>query len=104
MGCYRNGTILKAVLGYAPYHIEEHIAFQTFDPAKLASHQPCGANAINTLDLNPRHFPKAPHRKTQVDAPQTIPPTKIPSSGASSTVSSGAGTNMPVLMAPNQEA
>ncbi|WP_088212153.1 lysine N(6)-hydroxylase/L-ornithine N(5)-oxygenase family protein [Shewanella sp. Shew256] len=39
MGCYRNATILQAVLGYAPYPIEDSIAFQTFDPSKIRAQQ-----------------------------------------------------------------
>lgn len=104
MGCYRNGTILKAVLGYAPYHIEEHIAFQTFDPAKLASHQPCGANAINTLNLKPKYFTKASDHTNTADAPQSLYPTQTATSSISAGTSSGAGTHMSVLMAPNKEA
>ncbi|ABX49976.1 L-lysine 6-monooxygenase (NADPH) [Shewanella baltica OS195] len=100
MGCYRNGIILKAVLGYAPYHIEEHIAFQTFDPAKLANHQPCGANAINTLNLNPKHFPKTSPHSNNADASPHLYPTQTPTSS----MSAGAGTKMSVLMAPNKEA
>lgn len=100
MGCYRNGIILKAVLGYAPYHIEEHIAFQTFDPAKLAKHQPCGANAINTLNLNPKHFPKTSPHNNNADASPHLYPTQTPTSS----MSAGAGTKMSVLMAPNKEA
>ncbi|UTA48964.1 SidA/IucD/PvdA family monooxygenase [Simiduia sp. 21SJ11W-1] len=30
MACYRNSCILREILGYAPYPIEERIAFQTF--------------------------------------------------------------------------
>ncbi|EGM69452.1 lysine N(6)-hydroxylase/L-ornithine N(5)-oxygenase family protein [Shewanella sp. HN-41] len=100
MGCYRNGTILKAVLGYAPYHIEEHIAFQTFDPAKFANHLPCGANAVNPLNLNPKHFPQASPHSNTVDAPPHRYPTQTPTPN----VSSGAGSKMSVLMAPNKEA
>ncbi|QYX63313.1 SidA/IucD/PvdA family monooxygenase [Shewanella putrefaciens] len=100
MGCYRNGIILKAVLGYAPYHIEEHIAFQTFDPAKLAKHQPCGANAINRLVLNPKHFPKTSPHNNNADAPLHLYPTQTPTSS----MNAGAGTHMSVLMAPNKEA
>ncbi len=32
MACYRNSTILKSILGYAPYKIEEHMIFQQFSP------------------------------------------------------------------------
>ncbi len=32
MVCYRNSTILKSILGYAPYKIEEHMIFQQFSP------------------------------------------------------------------------
>lgn len=104
MGCYRNGIILKAVLGYAPYHIEEHIAFQTFDPAKLANHQPCGTNAINTLNLNPKNFTKVSDHTNTADAPQSLYPTQMSTSSISAGTSSGAGTHMSVLMAPNKEA
>lgn len=104
MGCYRNSTILKAVLGYAPYHIEEHIAFQTFDPAKLASHQPCGVNAINTLNLKTKHFTKASNHTDTADAPHSLYPTQTATSSISAGTSSGAGTHMSVLMAPNKEA
>lgn len=96
MGCYRNSIILKAVLGYAPYSIEEHVAFQTFSTAKFAGKQPCGANAVNTVDFNTKPFPKAAHCQTQTEESQPLYPTKIPHSAA--------GTNMSVLMAPNKEA
>ena len=31
MACYRNSIILKEILGYAPYQVEQKIAFQCFD-------------------------------------------------------------------------
>jgi lysine N6-hydroxylase len=31
MACYRNSIILREILGYAPYQVEQKIAFQNFD-------------------------------------------------------------------------
>lgn len=37
MGCYRNATILREILGEAPYEVEQSIAFQNFGLPKQAS-------------------------------------------------------------------
>ena len=31
MACYRNSIILREILGYSPYQVEQKIAFQNFD-------------------------------------------------------------------------
>ena len=40
MGCYRNATILRQILGKAPYEIEQQIAFQSFGIPKQDASAP----------------------------------------------------------------
>jgi lysine N6-hydroxylase len=97
MGSYRNAIILKAVLGYAPYSIEEHIAFQTFDPALCSHKQPCGASAINTLcQATTQDKGQMSQAKNHTTAsPLNLYPAKA---------SNAAGASMSSLMAPHKEA
>ena len=92
MGCYRNATILQAVLGYAPYPIEDSIAFQTFDPTKIRTQQnlptssPHSATSSKTISsaVQPTQ-----HRGLEPQAALQISPS---------------GGSLSVLMAPNKEA
>lgn len=55
MACYRNSIILREILGYAPYPVEEKIAFQTFGPS------PECAPSVSHSQLQP--FPAAVQEK-----------------------------------------
>ena len=97
MGCYRNATILQAVLGYAPYPIEDSIAFQTFDPTKIRTRQnqpmACSTNSTATTAKPNKVLTSTihptPHRNLEPQAALRISPT---------------GSNASALMAPHKEA
>lgn len=95
MGCYRNAIILKAVLGYAPYHIEEQVAFQTFDPSQCQHDAPCGAHAFNGLTP-----PLKPHEKPTLVATTA---TKTANALLAKPPQPSIGGTRMVVMAPNKE-
>ncbi|MEI8640479.1 hypothetical protein P4S68_02880 [Pseudoalteromonas sp. Hal099] len=45
MACYRNSIILREILGYAPYQVEQKIAFQCFDLSDVETHSQQKSNA-----------------------------------------------------------
>lgn len=92
MGCYRNATILQAVLGYAPYPIEDSIAFQTFDPTKIRTQQ--------NLPTSSTH--SATSSKTISSAVQPTQHRGLEPQAALRISLSGG--SLSVLMAPNKEA
>ncbi|TVL05171.1 alcaligin biosynthesis protein [Shewanella algae] len=47
MGCYRNATILRQILGKAPYEIEQQIAFQSFGIPKQDASAPKRRHSSN---------------------------------------------------------
>ena len=94
MGCYRNATILQAVLGYAPYPIEDSIAFQTFDPTKIRAgqHQPTSTySATKAIPSKPLPSAAQPTQNSNCEPQAAL---RISPSGGS----------VSVLMAPNKEA
>ncbi|ABK47744.1 siderophore biosynthesis protein [Shewanella sp. ANA-3] len=95
MGCYRNATILQAVLGYAPYPIEDSIAFQTFDPTKIRAQQ-------NQPTSSPHSAITATPSKTVSSAAQPTQHRNVEPLAALRISPSGGSVS--VLMAPHKEA
>lgn len=92
MGCYRNATILQAVLGYAPYPIEDSIAFQTFDPTKIRARQNQPTSSTHSATTSKPVYSEAQPAQHRGLEPQTA--LRISPSGGS----------VSVLMAPHKEA
>ena len=92
MGCYRNATILQAVLGYAPYPIEDSIAFQTFDPTKIRTQQNLPTSSTHSATSSKTISSAVQPTQHRGLEPQTA--LRISPSGGS----------VSVLMAPNKEA
>ncbi|MGL4221032.1 MAG: lysine N(6)-hydroxylase/L-ornithine N(5)-oxygenase family protein [Shewanella sp.] len=97
MGCYRNATILQAVLGYAPYPIETRIAFQTFAPCNIADakRQPLESNTHSEIAPSKTRQELNPSAKS-VQQPSIKPQTALRITPT--------GGNVSALMAPNKEA
>ncbi|MEL4294104.1 lysine N(6)-hydroxylase/L-ornithine N(5)-oxygenase family protein [Shewanella xiamenensis] len=97
MGCYRNATILQAVLGYAPYPIETRIAFQTFAPCNIADakKQPVASNTHSEITPSKTRQGLNPSAKS-VQQPSIEPQTALRITPT--------GGNVSALMAPNKEA
>lgn len=97
MGCYRNATILQAVLGYAPYPIETRIAFQTFAPCNIADakRQPLESNTHSEITPSKTRQGLNPSAKS-VQQPSIEPQTALRITPT--------GGNVSALMAPNKEA
>jgi len=97
MGCYRNATILQAVLGYAPYPIETRIAFQTFAPCNIADakRQPLESNTHSAVTPSKTRQGLNPSAKS-VQQPSIEPQTALRIAPT--------GGNVSALMAPNKEA
>ena len=97
MGCYRNATILQAVLGYAPYPIETRIAFQTFAPCNIADakRQPLESNTHSEITPSKTRQGLNPSAKS-VQQPSIEPQTALRITPS--------GSNVSALMAPNKEA
>ncbi|MFB2662599.1 lysine N(6)-hydroxylase/L-ornithine N(5)-oxygenase family protein [Shewanella mangrovisoli] len=92
MGCYRNATILQAVLGYAPYPIEDSIAFQTFDPTKIRTQHNLPTNSTHSATSSKTissAVQPTQHRNVEPHAALRISPS---------------GGSVSVLMAPHKEA
>ncbi len=95
MGCYRNATILQAVLGYAPYPIEDSIAFQTFDPSKIRTQQNQPTSSTHsTTTATPSKTKSSAVQPTQHRGLEPQAVLRISPSGGS----------VSVLMAPHKEA
>lgn len=97
MGCYRNATILQAVLGYAPYPIETRIAFQNFAPCNIADakRQPLESNTHSEIAPSKTRQELNPSAKS-VQQPRIKPQTALRITPT--------GGNVSALMAPNKEA